>query len=494
VPHSHKQARSRNNLDRREFVARSTALVGAGLIAPRTFASEATAGPKSSLSHQAMGTKVGEVSDTSAIVWTRLTQSPERNNTGKEISKRHKKRFQARKFSAEELNQLGGACPGMEGRVRLLYGTRKDLADAQQTGWVDVSAKTDFSHQFELAGLSPATVYHYATETTAGGGSSHGPLRGRFKTAPAVDQQADVTFCVNTCLMYCDLDHPDGFHIFPAMQKLSPDFVAFTGDNVYYDTEEPRAITADIARYHWQRMYSLPRHKKVLGQVATYWEKDDHDSMRNDDWPSRDPLGQLTFAEGCEIFRQQVPLVGPGYRTFRWGKNLQIWLCEGRDYRSSNNLPDGPDKTIWGTEQKAWLKETLLDSDARWKVLIHPTPIVGPDRSKKNDNHANTGFTHEGDEFRHWVQKHLPDNFFVVGGDRHWQYHSVHPETGVHEFGCGPASDQHAQGSPGYDERYHRFHRMKGGFLSVVVEGNEITFRHHNVKGKVVYQWSPSVA
>ena len=41
------------------------------------------------------------------------------------------------------------------------------------------------------------------------------------------------------------------------------------------------------------------------------------------------------------------------YRTFRWGKDLQIWLVEGRDFRSPNNMPDGPDKTIWGAEQKA---------------------------------------------------------------------------------------------------------------------------------------------
>ncbi|MDB6006750.1 MAG: hypothetical protein JWR15_3737, partial [Prosthecobacter sp.] len=25
---------------------------------------------------------------------------------------------------------------------------------------------------------------------------------------------------------------------------------------------------------------------------------------------------------------------------------------DGRDYRSPNKMPDGPDKTIWGAEQK----------------------------------------------------------------------------------------------------------------------------------------------
>ena len=34
------------------------------------------------------------------------------------------------------------------------------------------------------------------------------------------------------------------------------------------------------------------------------------------------------------------------YRTFRWGRGLQIWLVESRDFRSANTMKDGPDKTI----------------------------------------------------------------------------------------------------------------------------------------------------
>ncbi|HEX8914440.1 MAG TPA: hypothetical protein VF796_18980 [Humisphaera sp.] len=98
---------------------------------------------------------------------------------------------------------------------------------------------------------------------------------------------------------------------------------------------------------------------------------------------------------------------------------------------------------------------------------------------------------HEGDEIRAWLKAHAPDDLFVVCGDRHWQYHSVHPETGLHEFGTGPASDEHASGSPGEDRAWHRFHRVKGGFLSVAVSADgptsTIPFEHHGVAGKVVY-------
>ncbi len=86
----------------------------------------------------------------------------------------------------------------------------------------------------------------------------------------------------------------------------------------------------------------------------------------------------------------------------------------------------------------------------------------------------------------------MPDNFFVVCGDRHWQYHSVHPTAGTQEFSVGAASDSHAGGTPGEDHAYHRFHRVKGGFLRVElrVEGGEslIAFQLRDVQGAVVYE------
>jgi alkaline phosphatase D len=156
-------------------------------------------------------------------------------------------------------------------------------------------------------------------------------------------------------------------------------------------------------------------------------------------------------------------------------------------------MADGPEKTIWGAEQKVWFKRTVTESDATWKVLVSPTPLVGPDKPKKNDNHANPGFAYEGDELRRWIQANVPTNFFVVCGDRHWQYHSVHPATGVNEFSVGAASDQHAGGSPGENKEFHKFHRSKGGFLSITLkrEGleSEILFEHRDVHGAVVYEW-----
>jgi alkaline phosphatase D len=442
---------------------------------------------------QATGVKIGEVTHDSALVWTRLTQSSARKRDGV-VVKGYIKREAAAPLTVA-VSELEGACPGAPGLVRLRYGTREDLTGAATTPWAGVVAATDFTHQFALAGLRPATLYHFAAETAEPGGrTKHGVLRGRFFTAPQPAQAAEVRFCVLSCQMYARCDHPDGFNIYPAMQQLAPHFVVFTGDNVYYDSEEPRARSVELARYHWERMYSLPRHLELLRGVATYWEKDDHDTLDDDSWPATPSrrMSPFTFAAGQRVFRQQTPQGATLYRTFRWGKHLQIWLTEGRDFRTPNDTPDGAAKTILGAAQKEWLKRTLAASDATWKVLVSPTPLVGPDRGRKNDNHANAGFAHEGDELRRWFKDNTPDNFFVVCGDRHWQYHSVHPATGLREFGTGAASDEHASGSPGEDPRYHRFHRVKGGFVSVAVTAaGGVSVRHHDVRGSVVNEWSP---
>jgi alkaline phosphatase D len=471
---------------RRQFMKRSAVLAG-GAVAPSLFAVNSEAATR-----QATGVKVGEVTDTSAIVWTRLTASPTRKNDGVAMPKRVGKEAKKKLDLTVPADQIEGACPGAAGKIRARYGAKEDLSDAKETPWMEVTDATDFTHHFDLAGLKPETVYHYVVETESGD-AKHGGFRGKFDTAPAPATPSNLRFCVMTCQGYQDRDHADGHPIYPSMLALNPQFVSMTGDVVYYDSNDPTASTPALARLHWERMFSLPRQVALLRSTSSYWLKDDHDTLKNDSWPDM-KQGILTFAEGQQIFKEQTPMSGPGYRTFRWGRDLQVWLTDGRDHRSPNNMPDGPDKTIWGAEQKAWFKQTVKDSDATWKVLISPTPLVGPDRGNKNDNHANKGFTHEGDELRSWMQTNVPDNFFVVCGDRHWQYHSVHPVTKVREFSVGPASNSHASGSPGENKTYHLYHKVQGGFLSVQLTGNgkesRIDFRHHDVDGNVAHEYS----
>ena len=484
---------NRNSITRRSFIGSASA---AALALPQL--TQAADGAKSGEGkaangpgpHQAEGTRVGEATADSAIIWTRLTRHPQRNNDGVVYPGRVNRKNPLK--VTVPVSEIEGACPGMAGLVRLRYSLKEDLSDAIATDWDEVSEARDFIHQFALSGLKPGSEYHYVSEATeSAAGPVRSEFRGRFFTAPAAATPSDFRFCVMTCQGYPDRDHVDGHPIYPSMLALEPKFVTLTGDLVYYDSNEPRAVTPRLARLHWERMFSLPRLIAMLRNSSSYWLKDDHDTLTNDSWPGM-KAGELSWDEGLEIFREQAPIGPQPYRTFRWGRDLQIWFSDGRDFRSPNRMPDGPDKTIWGAEQKAWFKRTVAESEATWKVLVSPTPLVGPDRKGKNDNHSNAGFAHEGDEIRNWLKEHVPDNFFVVCGDRHWQYHSVHPESGTQEFSVGAASNSHAGGTPGENKDYHRFHRVKGGFLSVELRPkgveSEIAFQLRDVDGNIVYE------
>ncbi|MFB3826228.1 MAG: alkaline phosphatase [Bryobacteraceae bacterium] len=439
-------------------------------------AAAAPAGP-----YLAEGSKAGEITDRSAVIWTRLSARP-RPNPGRYVAE-PVQRGVAVLPPGKAAAELPGAVPGMAGRVRL-------RCDGRTTAWAEVTAATDFTHQFNLDGLKPAQRYEYELETS--GGARH---RGAFRTAPEPGAAAGVRFTVVTGLMYRHLDDPEGYRSFAAMRKNPPDFLVYTGDNVYYDNEPPRATTAEVARYHWQRMFSLPRLVELNAAIGTYWEKDDHDTLYNDVWPTLHPKAMLpfTFEEGQRIFLQQAPVGGNLSRTFRWGRHLQIWLPEGRDFRSPNNAPDGPGKTILGAEQKRWLKSSVEASDARYRIIVNQTPWVGPDRGNKGDNYANKAFATEGAEMRAWAAG--LKNIYVITGDRHWQYHSVDPKTGLHEFSCGPASNEHAAGSPGEDKTYHRFHKVQGGYAWVEIgaDGSAV-FELRDVEGRTAYSWKAPAA
>jgi len=245
-----------------------------------------------------------------------------------------------------------------------------------------------------------------------------------------------------------------------------------------------------LARWHWQRMYSLPTNFDFHRQMASYFIKDDHDFFMNDSWPRMETrfMGEFTWQQGLEVFREQVGMGEKTYRTIRWGKDLQIWLVEGRDFRSPNTMPDGPEKTIWGTEQLAWFERTVRESDATFRVLISPTPVVGPDRENKKDNHSNSNFQYEGVRVRKFLAEH---EMVVVCGDRHWQYVSVDDKTGLREYSSGPGSDDHAGGfSQEFRGPEHRYLNIVGGFLAGIVDREDgkpvLTFRHYSVDGHIL--------
>ena len=359
-----------------------------------------------------------------------------------------------------------------------------DLREAFRTRWIAASPDGDYIVKAKVTGLEPGTRYYYRLLSRPGMESElrTGPT-GTFVTLDARGTAGEIRFVVVTGMNEFAFRFKSsaekkelGFPALEAVVSQDPDFLVATGDNVYYDTPYlGRAKSRDSMRARWHRQFATPRFAAFFQRVPVYWEKDDHDYRYND----ADPHGEIepTHPLGAAVFREQVPVVPPHdekavtYRTHRINDLLQIWLLEGRDYRDSNIDPPGPDKTMWGAAQREWLEETLLSSDAVFKILISPTPMIGPDDkmtgvqggllgrlvgsspvgqggdNRKRDNHTNPyGFKDEGEAFFLWLAENgfLERNFYVVCGDRHWQYHSIRPD-GFEEFSSGALVDGNAR-------------------------------------------------
>ena len=400
----------------------------------------------------AQGVLAGEVTEDSAILQARLTRPVAR------------------------IDERWSGRPGAPGFARFELSTDGFITTAP-TAVLEALPENDFIVKARVSGLRPSTVYAYRLSYGADRNLGQASAPGRFRTNDGAASRSELSFAVVTGMNYSKFHHIGGGGYPPAeaeerklgypglksIQDLAPQpqFFVATGDNVYYDLPRlGRAQSLHEMRKKHHEQYSQPRFRELFQTVPTYWLKDDHD-YRWDDADPYNPFRGGTSAEdyqpshelGISVFREQLPATDPAdsdavtYRTHRLNKDLQIWLLEGRDYRSPNTMPDGPGKTVWGERQLAWLKNTLLASDATFKVIVTPTPLVGPDDARKKDNHTNIGgFQHEGNAFFAWLKENgfLEKGLYIATGDRHWQYHSIHP-SGFEEFSCGALVKQNSR-------------------------------------------------
>lgn len=452
---------------------------------------------------QLQGQLAGEVTDRSVILQSRLT--------------------------ADALD-IDGDVRGQLGVARFEVARTARFAKTIRTPWKEAGADNDYTVQVFVDGLSPMTEYYYRLEFGETRQATQVGPSGRFRTLAGAKKSRTVDFVAmsgmnrqgfldgSRFLFFWRVaaarepDRTAGFPGLAAIADLKPDFVIGTGDNVYYDADpsDPARDRAAMRRV-WHQTFTFPRARALFGSTATYWIKDDRDFRfdQADNEPGTSPDREL----GIDVFREQLPVVAPDpadgvtYRTHRVSRELQLWFLEGRDYRSPNGDADGEEKTLWGTAQREWLYETLLASDAAFKVVVTPTPIVGPGRRLNDDNHTSTrGFRGEGQAFLRFARDNeLAGRLFIVTGDRHWQYHSIDP-SGIEEFSTGNLTAQDAvrpvrPGSwlstdPGDRiEQPYASPELSGGFLRVRVRPAtsedplaEIGFAFFADDGKLLYE------
>ena len=96
------------------------------------------------------------------------------------------------------------------------------------------------------------------------------------------------------------------------------------------------------------------------------------------------------------------------------------------------------------------------------------------------------------------------NNFYLVCGDRHWQYHARHP-AGIEEFSCGALVDPNsrlgrAPGDPqstdpdGLSKQLYTQKERSGGFLMIESSpakantSSTLSFVFHDEKGEILHK------
>jgi alkaline phosphatase D len=326
---------------------------------------------------------------------------------------------------------------------------------------VTLSFAADRTGKATLVGLEPATRYRYRAVQEGIG------VEGEFVTAPAPDSATSVTFAWSGDLGsrgHCRRA-ADGYPIFRAMARVPVDFFLFVGDTIYGDQvcDGPEVVPGNgfvaktLPQYHAKHRYN-----RADASVQDYFRKtgvfviwDDHEVV-NDFSGSvepRMPIGRQAF---IDYFPLVPPREEPGrlYRSFRWGRLLEVFILDTRQYRSANSDPDGPGKTMLGFPQRRWLVDGVSRSTALWKVVVTSVSLSVPTGRKSRDSWSNaniwgfpeeggTGFAVERDAILRDLRARGVKNLVFLAADVHHAeiiQHRPMPEWTFYEFIAGPLS------------------------------------------------------
>jgi len=348
------------------------------------------------------GIAVAEVSATSAVLWA----GPGR--PGRVV------------FEVVTAGRRGkGEAGGKEGRIE---------GNALQVE-VETDPEADHTASATISSLTSGTRYR-VTARFAGQDGSVAVEEGSFSTAPGPTARAAVTFLVGGDLgghSYCR-HREHGYRIFDAMARREADFFLANGDLIYADGVCPeqgpdgwrnvagsfpsvadprvdwtdRETVAEIYFAHWRYNRADRHYRHLLARTPIYAQWDDHEVINDsghtwESWP-RDPNRpgwRNLVRQGRRAFFAYHPLPAVGrraraaepdgsdprtYRRYRWGAELEVFLLDGRSYRSPNRRPDTPEneKTLLGQAQLEWLVEGLTTSEATWKVVSSNVPLALP--------------------------------------------------------------------------------------------------------------------
>jgi len=387
----------------------------------------------------ALGCAVGEVTESTAVLWARCSHA-----------------------------------------ARLVVRLRREGEEREKTERVPVAAARDFTGRVQLKDLQASTTYRYEADCADGRSHSLGSAgEGSFTTAPADDVAQPVRFAwsgdlggQNVCR-----DAQFGYDIFDRVREQKPAFFIALGDMIYAD-DPCKAVgrygnaqlpNLPVAATRTEEFWAVWRYnrgdeafRRFLAAVPIFPVWDDHEIL-NDAGPHRDTLpvarGRHLLPIALQAFLDYQPLLPPPsapkqlYRRRRWGRHLELFLLDLRQYRDLNSRADDgrQPKTMLGDRQRQWLLDALRQSTATWKVVISSVPISIPTSDDERGGHdgwtsfgGRTGFKRELLDVLRALERQGTRNLVWLTTDVHFAAafsyvpFADNPSFEFHEFVSGP--------------------------------------------------------
>ena len=335
-------------------------------------------------------------------------------------------------------------------QVFLQYSKEPSLSDFVSVGPFLVDRDADDTALIKLEKLEPATTYYYRAALT----DKQPGYIARFATAPRPDDAAKVSFC-------CSGDTREGYQPFTAMSAIRaqrPDFFLHLGDTIYAD----RGGTARHLPEFWAK-YRANRDDAAsqlcFREINTYVTWDDHEVA--DDYLPGNPLAPI----GRKAFLDYWPIQrNPNeperiYRSFRWGKALELFILDTRQYR------DRKQGTMLGKAQKEWLFDGISRSDAIFKFIATSVPMAGGGSDRWD------GYPRERADILGYIRQKNITGVIFLSADLHCAAITRIPKSsGLKDITAGPLAAPLNRITNGTVRRYEFFMAENFNFAKITVD------------------------
>jgi alkaline phosphatase D len=282
------------------------------------------------------------------------------------------------------------------------------------------SARTDSDFTIELlfdSGVKPGQSYRYGV--LVDGDPVAVEADQIIETPPAGAGEARLIFgsCASKSLLKTT-------EIWKPIAERSPHQLIFLGDTPYIDSTD-----LEKQRSAYREFWRSPGLSDLVRRVPVAATWDDHDYGRDD------TLGEL---EGRDRSRKAfseyhaMGEIGDGegggvYSKLSWGP-VEVFLVDTRWYGDTEPSPVDPGQpTLLGSAQWEWLKMSLRESRALFKIVASGMIFNGSVRPGKKDHWMQ--YPHERFGLLHFIGEERIPGVLIVTGDIHRCRHLSYPST-----------------------------------------------------------------